>query len=507
MKVLAITSRTITLELENDLPYYAQKKFDVFLNSKFLYKEERNVFTIFDLEPNTLYVIDVLDEKLKIKTNPESMLLNVKDFNALGDGVSDDTVKIQAAIACAKPDACIYFPEGIYLVSALFLKSDLTIYLSKNAKLIAKYNRNDIPVLPGGYNDYDYGSWEGSITSTFSSIITAIDCKNLIIAGLGEIDSQAYLGDWYNNHHDKRIAWRGFGMYFKDCENVTVIGTYIHDTPAWNIHPFFSKHLKFLNMRIENPTDKSTTDGIDPDCCDDVLIAGCYFKVGDDCIALKSGTFELAKKFNRPTTNITIRNNLMTEGHGGVVFGSESSSGISNVIIEKCLFQNTDRGFRIKTRRGRGRVGTIDNVSFSNIYMENVLTPFVINMFYNMGPAGGHEEYVWTEEKLPITEKTPYVGAFSFENITCLGCSYAAGVFLGLPEEPIKGIGFKNVKFSFNGDAEAGYPVMIEKKFKALKRGLVCYNVDKVELEEVSFEGIIGDELLRLKSIKDGDLE
>lgn len=51
-------------------------------------------------------------------------------------------------------------------------------------------------------------------------------------------------------------------------------------------------------------------------------------------------------------------------------------------------FENTDRGLRIKTRRGRGNVGQIDNITFDDIVMNNVLTPFVINSYYNMGPKG-----------------------------------------------------------------------------------------------------------------------
>ena len=118
-----------------------------------------------------------------------------------------------------------------------------------------------------------------------------------------------------------------------------------------------------------------TTDGLDPDCCEDCLIAGNTFNVGDDCIAIKSGTFELAKKYKKASSNIKIRNNFMEQGHGGVVFGSESSGGIDNVVVEQCIFKNTDRGLRIKTRRGRGRIGNIDSVVFNNILMDNVKTP------------------------------------------------------------------------------------------------------------------------------------
>ena len=59
MKALSITSRTITLELENNLPFYAEQEFEIYINGNLYKKERRNVFTIFNLSPNTSYTIQV----------------------------------------------------------------------------------------------------------------------------------------------------------------------------------------------------------------------------------------------------------------------------------------------------------------------------------------------------------------------------------------------------------------------------------------------------------------
>ncbi|MGM9970512.1 MAG: glycoside hydrolase family 28 protein [Anaeroplasma sp.] len=493
MKILDITSRSVTIELNDNNPYYSYETYKIYLNNALIRSDNKNVFTIYDLIPNSEYELGINNRIVKFKTKDESVCLDVKAFNAKGNGVNDDTIMIQTAIMCCPPNGVVYLPEGVYLVSSLFIKSDMMFYLDRNAKIIAKTQRDEFPIFPGLIGDYNYGVWEGSEVNNFASIVNGINISNAIICG-GEIDCRALDGDWYINHRVMNIAWRGHAAFFNRCNNVKIIGTYIHNTQSWAIHPYFSDNISFYNLRIENCRDMPTTDGIDPDCCNNVIIKGCDFSVGDDCIAIKSGTIELAKKYRRPSSNITISNNLMKDGHGGVVFGSESSAGIYNVTVDKCLFLDTDRGLRIKTRRGRGNIGSINNVLFNNIIMDGVKTPFVINMYYNMGPKGGHDEYVWTTKKLPVDENTPSLGKFCFSNMKCYNIEYAAAVLLGLPEMPIESVKFRNILFSYKEDAREGYPVMIEHNFTMCKKGIYAFNVLDVIMDNVDFIGLGNEE-------------
>lgn len=53
--------------------------------------------------------------------------INVKDFGAVGDGLTDDTAAIQTAIDAAWAKwvgGSVYFPSGVYVVSALILPGD-----------------------------------------------------------------------------------------------------------------------------------------------------------------------------------------------------------------------------------------------------------------------------------------------------------------------------------------------------------------------------------------------
>ncbi len=500
MKILTLTARSVTLELENTSAYYAPEAFSVCLNGQRVGEETRNVFSLFSLTPGTAYQVSAGGETVRFQTKEEAFCLNVRDFRAIGDAVHDDTPAFSAAIACLPENGTLYVPAGIYLLKPVFLKSGMTLYLEKGAVLLGHPDRNVYPILPGivQYKDTErnFGTWQGEEAPCFASLITAVGCRDLSVVGEGIIDCNAAAGDWYQNHRIMRIAWRPRGVFLNRCEDVVMQGITVRNTPSWNIHPYFCENVGLYDLKLENEPSMPTTDGIDPDTCVGVSIIGVDISVGDDCVAIKSGTIQQAKKYRKPCKNIVIRNCRMRQGHGGVVLGSELSGGIENVAVSRCSFEGTDRGLRIKTRRGRGRYGVTDGITFTDIVMKNVKVPFVVNMYYNMGDSTGHTEYVWTTEKLPVDDRTPLIGKFAFENMVCTGVGYCAGAFYGLPEAPIEAISLRNVKFSFDRDSELGFPDMMEKGKKIKNGGLFFQFVESVTLENVVIEEPAGESVI-----------
>lgn len=158
---------------------------------------------------------------------------------------------------------------------------------------------------------------------------------------------------------------------------MTVQGITVRNSPSWNIHPYFSDHLRFFDLKVLNPKDSPNTDGLDPESCQDVEIAGVYFSLGDDCIAVKSGKIYMGSTYKRPSKDISIRRCCMRDGHGSVTIGSEMAGGVKNLTVKDCMFLHTDRGLRIKTRRGRGKDAVVDGIVFEHIRMDHVMTPFL----------------------------------------------------------------------------------------------------------------------------------
>ncbi len=502
-KPIVITSRSVTLEMQNT-DIVSTNDYELFVNGELYTKSNLNVVSVFNLNPDTEYEFVVksndVSEKLVIKTLYESVCLNVRRFGAKGDGKTNDTNALQAAILACPDNGRVYIPEGDYYTSALFLRSNITIEISKYARLVGDIDRNHYPVLPGmtytsdEKDEYNLGSWEGNPLDCFASIITGINVENINIIGEGVIDGNAQNSDWWVDVRTKRIAWRPRGVFLNKCKNVTLQGVTVTNTPSWNLHPYFSENLKFIDLKLVNPKDSPNTDGCDPESCKNVDIIGVYFSVGDDCIAIKSGKIYMGRKYKKPSEAFNIRNCSMNFGHGSIVLGSEMSGGIKDITVSNCLFHQTDRGLRIKTRRGRGKDAIIDGITFKNIKMTEVLTPLVINMFYFCDPDG-HTEYVYSKEKLPVDDRTPYLGKFTFKDIECSDVNVAAGTFYGLPEAPIKSIEIENVSFGYAKDPKEGRPAMMDGLDPMKGKGLIFNYVDEVKLKNVTFHGLKDKEI------------
>ena len=141
------------------------------------------------------------------------------------------------------------------------------------------------------------------------------------------------------------------------CTNVLLQGYHVTRTPFWMHHPVHCRNIVIRKVHCESHGPNS--DGFDPEACDHVLVEGCTFDTGDDCIAIKAGK-DLDTQYG-PSQNIVIQNCVMHSGHGGVTLGSEMAGGIQNVFAQKLVFENANwktnplnTAIRMKTNMNRG---------------------------------------------------------------------------------------------------------------------------------------------------------
>ena len=499
-EICAVFKRSVTIELDNSTICYASHEYSILINGEEKIRTNLNVVSIDGLTPDTEYRIAVLYEGETVeklfKTEYESVLLDIKAFGAVGDGNHDDTGFIQAAIDSCPKDGTVYIPEGTYLSRPLFLRSNMTLWLDKGAILAGDPDRTHYPMLPGltgtsdGKDEYNLSSWEGNPETSFASLITAVNAEHLDIVGEGTIDGNGDKGDWWTDPKIKRIAWRPNTVFLNRCKNIRLQSVTVRNSPCWTIHPYYTDDIKVYNLNIWNPSDSPNTDGFDPESCDGVLILGTRISVGDDCIAIKSGKFYMSDKHHKPADHTVVRNSILERGHGSVTVGSEAAAGAENVEVSRCVFSGTDRGLRIKTRRGRGPYALYDNIYFHDIIMKDVHMPFTLNMFYFCDPDG-HSDYVQDQNSRPVDEKTPTIGTIKAENIVATGVDPCMFVAYGLPEKYIENIIIKNAKVSFlpKEQRKPGQTIMMDNFQEMTGRSIYARNVKHLAMQDVEITG------------------
>lgn len=504
IKLIMKTARSASFEIADGGIYNTKQVYRILVNDVCIKETDTVITSVYGLKPDSAYRVRVEDRdgteqgSLSFQTDREFVTLDVRAFGAKGDGVSDDTKFIQAAVMACPKEGRVLVTRGTYRITSLFLKSDIRLEVTKDAGLLAIPERYEYPRLPGLIESYDetaeynLGTWEGNPLPMFAGIITGINAQNVLLYGEGVIDGCASKENWWKDPKVMRGAFRPRLLYLNHCDNVRVQGLTFQNSPAWTLHPYFSNDLTFCNVTVNNPSDSPNTDGLDPESCRNIEVTGVKFSLGDDCIAVKSGKIYMGKKYKTPSENMHVRQCLMENGHGAVTVGSEMAGGVKELVVEDCLFSHTDRGLRIKTRRGRGEDAVLDNIVFRNLKMDHVMTPFVVNSFYFCDPDG-KTEYVQSRETYPVDDRTPVIKKLVFEDIDAKNCHVAAAFYEGLPEKKIEEIVMKNVSVSYAENPKKDVPAMSSGVEACTKRGLFANNVQKLVLENVNIEGQDGE--------------
>jgi len=486
------------LKLNSETSYYSENEFEVKINDTFYQKFNTNIFAIYGLKPNQTYKIEISYNQQKYqrdeKTCKLSYFIDVCDYNAIGNGLVDDSAAINAAIYNAPKGAVVYFKKGEYVVSGIFLKSNVDLYFEKGAIIKQITNREHLAIVKGYQKDYAYesamvnASWEGNPLDTYISVINGYEVHNVRIYGEGIIDGSGKEGGWWHNPKVKQKAYRPKNWFLNKCQNIEIISLTSRNSASWNIHPYYCDHVSIYDVKLESDKNSPNTDGINPESCKDVRIRGCHFNVGDDCIALKSGKYFMSTFKPRACENIWVDNCFMGDGHGGIAIGSEISCGVKNVLVENCFMQGSDRGIRMKTRRGRGKLSVVENIKIRNIVMQDITHVFAINMYYNCDPDG-HSEYVKAKNITTCDAYTPTIKDIEICNVRATNIK-GCGIFIyGLSENKVNHIEIKDSIFTFNITNNVEQPEMLDDFDTIDNLGIYINNIENMRIENTTFNG------------------
>ncbi|MDB4891302.1 MAG: glycoside hydrolase family 28 [Gemmatimonadetes bacterium] len=332
---------------------------------------------------------------------------DITSYGARGDGTTECSAAFRSAIgACnAAGGGRVVVPAGRFLTGPIHLRSNVNLHVQDGATIL--FSRDPRAYLPAVFT-----RWEGTEMMGYSPFIYAFEQENIAISGAGTLDGQSDDANWWPWKGGKQaparnqlmkagedevpVANRLFadGSFLRPqfiqtyrCRNVLIEDVHIVNSPMWEIHPVLSTNVTVRRVKIRSHGPNN--DGCDPESCRDVLIEGCEFDTGDDCIAIKSGRNADGRRLHAPTANVVIRNCVMKDGHGGVTIGSEISGDVRWVFAEKCRMDspNLDRALRLKTNAMRG--GALEHIFMRDCTVGQVADAVVhVDFNYEEGAKG-----------------------------------------------------------------------------------------------------------------------
>lgn len=212
-------------------------------------------------------------------------MFNVRDYGAVGDGTTLDTIAINAAIeACANQNGgIIYFPPGIYLSGSLHMKTNVTLFVDSEAILRGTRDMTK-------YDPRENNPWaryqDTSQSYCHRSLIWGENLSNIGILGPGIIDGNDAFEPWpiINKSFPPPFSWILSTIFYqindtifqrgakplalKSCVNVFMKDITITHAADESIFIAGCDNVIIMGYTAR----EVHVDGIDPVCCHNVTI-------------------------------------------------------------------------------------------------------------------------------------------------------------------------------------------------------------------------------------------
>jgi polygalacturonase len=341
-----------------------------------------------------------------------SATCNIESYGAKGDGKTDNTKAIQAAINACINAGTVVIPSGNFLTYPISVTSGTGLTIQLDGNLIAGTVDN-WPVSGGEYTNF----------------FVMNGCSGCTVTGKGMINGGGT--PWYIAFDNGTLKYKRPNlMVFETCTNLKVSNIQILNSPQFNIilNGVQTAEIAFVNITCEwydgGTKEPHNTDGIDPGSnSQNIHIHDCYIYNGDDSVAIKPGTEDKGC-----TSNILVENCQFYRGHGASI-GSVGSGCVQNIVFRGLTLSGGMSGCNIKTYNNQP--GFVKNITYDNIKMDSTGVCIHINTNYKT-----------VSTKKP--EASIVVSDIHYSGITGVGCTYPAEIDCQ-SATPCTGITMQNV--------------------------------------------------------------
>lgn len=312
-----------------------------------------------DLWPDGTQVDDWFHDYTPVDVASLGRQYLLTDYGIFADGTVH-TRQIQDLIdrIAADGGGVLVIPSGIYLTGGLYFRQGTHLHLLEGATLLG----SDF------IGDYQLATTriEGETCNYFEALINVKNLDGFTLTGRGTIDGNGlkyhrafWLRRQWNPRCTNKDEQRPRLLYVADSKNVRIEGVRLQNSAFWTSHIYNSVRVRIMNVQFyslatPNSHKGPSTDAIDLDVVQDVLVRGCYMEVNDDAVAMKGGKGPWADDPSRSEGNGANRNVIIEECnygfcHGCLTLGSESVFD-HNIILRRIRVDHAVRLLWLKMR-------------------------------------------------------------------------------------------------------------------------------------------------------------
>ncbi|XP_022966897.1 probable polygalacturonase At1g80170 [Cucurbita maxima] len=319
----------------------------------------------FNIEEQDDNVVDTYAIPVWKSERGSRSLMNVDSFDAVGDGVTDDTMAFRKAweTACSAAKSVLLVPkEKRYLVNATTFKgpcNDGMIIQIEGTIIAPDEPEKWDPKLPRQWLE-------------FTKLNAATFQGDGVIDGSGE----KWWAESCKKNKSRPCKGAPTALTIDSSSNIRVKGLTIQNSQQMHFTIARSETVRITEVRVSSPGDSPNTDGIHITQSTNVVVQNCKISTGDDCISIVNAS-----------SGIKMKGISCGPGHGISIgsLGKDNSAGIvSKVVLDTAFLRETTNGVRIKTWQGGS--GYVRAVRFENVRMQDVENPIIIDQFYCDSP-------------------------------------------------------------------------------------------------------------------------
>lgn len=375
-------------------------------------------------------------------------------------GEAPATQALQEAIdkVAAEGGGRLILREGSYLTGPLTLRSRVDLHLSEGAVL------RFLPLSAKSAHD----------DRRYLSLLNAENLTDLRLSGEGTIDGQGEA--WWQAFRYNILSLRRPQLILLNrCERVEIAGLHFLNPPNCHLSLRLCRSVYLHDLELNAPDNSPNTDGINVSGRD-YLIERCKVSTGDDNIVILTHS---DPTWEAPVCrNFVIRDCTLGDGHG-LSIGSYTDGGIRGVLVERCSFEGTTAGIRLKSSRGRG--GLVEDLVYRDLTMKAVKNPIFISSYYPKTPKTPQ-----ADTSQPVDKSTPLWKNILIENLRAEACENSL-VLWGLPEAPIQDLTLKNVTLDAKESARIYFArkVRLENADLRASRGGPRFTLQDAEVQDI----------------------